>query len=82
MRCKEILTDGTVCNTVSKDTSYICWTEYGMCGRCCKQKHPEAYAPRYPSVTHFVRELRKGDPELDKSMSSDVTITKWSLGDK
>ena len=83
MRCKETLNDGSVCDSVCKNTSSICWSVYNMCGNCCKQQHPEIYSSGYNStISHFIRELRKGDPELDEYMSTDVTTTKWTLGDK
>jgi hypothetical protein len=80
MRCKEILDDGTQCNIVSTKytqiNSTVSWGQYQMCNKCCHRLHPEAYS-KYRSVSHYIRELRQEDPELDKYMSSNVTTTKW-----
>ena len=85
MICKEVLDDGTVCNAVKKKfvkmSNTISWGQYGMCKKCCQRLHPEEYT-KFQTPSQYIRQLRKEDPELDEYMSSDVYVTKWSLGDK
>ena len=52
-----------------------------MCKKCCQRLHPEEYT-KFQTPSQYIRQLRKEDPELDEYMSSDVYVTKWSLGDK
>ncbi len=85
MICKETLDDGTICNAVKKKhvrvSGTISWGEHGMCKKCCQRLHPEAYM-KFQTPSQYIRQLRKEDPELDESMSSSISVTKWSLGNK